>query len=180
MSSANRTSPLIAGLMLAALLALEVAPLPAASVERDFDPDADFSAFHTFAWKESPHTRLVARRNSLSDKRIRAAVESALEGRGFRRAEGHPDFFVTYQAGVRNRLQVTEYGYGRPRWWGRDVRVRSYRQGTLVVDVIDAESDQLVWRGAVSDALPTTRDPDKRQKKLDKAVAKLFKEFPPE
>ena len=82
-------------------------------------------------------------------------------------------------------LDTTHFGYGYgPGWyWGgggmgtSTTQVRTYRVGTLVVDVWDAKAEQLVWRGIASDTLG--QDPQKNQKIAAKALAKMFEKFPP-
>jgi hypothetical protein len=148
----------------------------AASAKHDFDPEADLSTYQTLAWKESKESRVLAEKNSLSDRRIRAAVENELETKGYRIDEGETvDAYVIYHVAVRDQLRVDETWAGRR--WGRQVNLSTFKEGTLVLDVVDAETGDLVWRGWVSDAVG---DPKKVEKRLAKATKKLLKKFPPE
>jgi hypothetical protein len=148
----------------------------AASAKHDYDPEADFSRYQTLAWKESKESRVVAEKNSLADGRIRAAVEKELAAKGYRIDEAEDaDAYVIYRVAVRDQLRVDETWAGRR--WGRQVHVSTFQQGTLVLDVVDAETGQLVWRGWVSDALG---NPKSAEKRLAKAAKKLLKKFPPE
>ena len=67
-------------------------------------------------------------------------------------------------------------------YWGGDMgmattHLETYVVGTLVIDLFDSRTRQLIWRGWSTDALPD--DPKKQTKKLDKEIEKLFKNFPP-
>lgn len=63
-------------------------------------------------------------------------------------------------------------GFGEATTW-----VDNYEVGTLVIDMFDSRSKQLIWRGSASDTLPDK--PDKATKDLDKSVEKMFDHFPP-
>jgi hypothetical protein len=87
-----------------------------------------------------------------------------------------PDFYVTYHVGVANRYNLNAIGFHRG-WWGwsrtYDVWAVPYTESTLMVDVIDAHTNQLVWRGYDSDTLNTNK-PDKT---FDKAVNNVVSQF---
>ena len=81
---------------------------------------------------------------------------------------------VAYYVTTRKALNVQDYGYGPPRWFGRrDIRVDQYTEGTLTVDLIDATTHQLVWRGRASG----TVDLKEMDKRVNKAVEKLVAKF---
>ena len=130
------------------LLAL---PAGAATVQIDYDDSIDWSAFETFAWKEVGPDHPIAP-NPLMDGQIRKAIAGVLENKGFGPAEKDADFELIYHVNVHDEFRVTDWGYGRR--WGRRLEVDTYREGTLVLDVIDAKSGKLVWRGAISELVP--------------------------
>lgn len=131
-------------------------------VNTDYDPEADFSRMHTFAWLEPPMREQPSEtaeasdpfaRNTLLDKRVRAAVEDALTRRGYVPADGAPpDFLLRYQLVLRDRTVsqpvLVDAGYRRyPYTYNGYYGTYTYEEGTLVLDVIDPATKQIAWRG---------------------------------
>ena len=176
-------------------LALAAAVLPATAlaqqVNYDFDRSADFSKYKTFAYQVCMRID-----NPLVDKRIVAGLENALALEGFTKADGEADVNVTYHSSITEDIAIdtTSWGYGYgPGWaWGHGgygygygggpvsttTTIRKYTRGTLVIDIWDARTKELVWRGTASDSV--SDDPQKNDKKVQKALQKLFKLYPPE
>ena len=158
-------------LALLALTALS-ATVRAANVRYDYDESVDFSTWKAWAWKRPAAAEADA---SLAEARIRRALEAGLAARGYAQAErGEADFLVEMHTAARRDLRLSEDL--RPRW-RRDVRVDSAPVGVLVVDVFDARTGRLAWRGTVSDDL--AGDPEKADKRTEKVVTKLLRKFPP-
>lgn len=163
--------------MFAALgLALASAPASAQSIESDWDRAYDFSKLHTYAYIQqarAPNDPLGA--NPLNERRVRAALDSQLVSLGYARAAdgAAPDFLVAYHAATRNRLNVTDWGYGPGRWGTRRIDVNEYREGTLVVDFVSGGTRELLWRGSATGTI-SANDADK---KIRNAVAKLMQRF---
>jgi len=138
----------------------------------DYDRDVDFSKFRTYAWMSGQPAP-----NPLVDRRIISAIEGQLAAKGWAQVSASPSAIVVYQAAVDQQKQLNAWGRG-PRWSGTGtVSVETIVVGQLVVDVLDAASKQLLWRGSVSDSV--SDKPEKNEKKLNEAVAKLFRQFPP-
>ena len=172
-------------------LALLAAALPAIAAAQkttyDFDKSAPFAQFRTYSMKDGTPTK-----NELIDKRIVAAIEAQLAAKGFtkkrrrarrrravprgvRRAEGH--LVVQLRPDVRGG-----YGYGWGGGWGTtttDVRVREILVGTLAIDMVDAKKKQMAWRGLGTKEIDTNAKPEKRDENINKAVEKIFKNYPP-
>lgn len=148
----------------------------AQSVVVDYDHSAgDFSRFKTYAWVKS--TRPTS--NPLMDQRIIAAIDSQLAAKGMTKIDTNADVTVTYGAGISQETQSMVTGTGGWRWGGGMATVNQYvtNVGTLVVDINDGKSRQLLWRGAAKDTL--SDKPEKNAQKIDKAVTKMFKKYPP-
>ena len=156
------------------------------SVQTDYSEDVDFSAFETFQYEESD--RSLADVAPLAHQRIGAAIRRGMTDSGLAEVESGPDLHVTYYASTSEQLQFqTTYmgvgGWGR---WGRRGRVgvagsttraTTYEQGTLVIDIWQAEENRLVWRGVVTDTL--SGNPDRNTDKINRGVARAFEGFPP-
>ena len=147
----------------------------------DWDRQANFSQYHTYAWEKSPHPA-----HGLWDQRIVNQVDKQMAAKGFTKVESDPDVWVVYSNSIKDQktLVGTGYGYG-PGWgwgygWGGGpVTYNTWvtKEGTLVVEIADAKDKQLLWRGSVTDTI--SDNSTKNINTLDKAVAKLFKGYPP-
>jgi hypothetical protein len=98
-------------------------------------------------------------------------VGRELAAKGLREVESGGDMLVSYHAGVNAKTDFQQTGY-----FGRNVTVRQYKEGTLVLDLADGRSQQLVWRGTAEGEVTK---PGGSTEQLDKAVAKMFAGFPP-
>lgn len=169
-------------LSLVGLLAPAVAPLSAAKAESKFDPQADFSTYQTYAWRLQEVRFPPA--DTPADLEIIEAVNQRLGREGLHEVRGEgatPDFYVTYYAVVEDKLEIqgSEYELGSWVTWSDTggTQVRSYKEGTLVIDIVDAESNKLVWSGWISDIAV---DVQAMRRKVPKAVRRILEQFPPD
>jgi hypothetical protein len=130
-------------------------------------------------------------------QRIETLISRQLDARGLRPVplEQGPDLQIFYWVGVKEKQEVTttpRYGYGSgygygygydPAWSGRwgpvydDVVVTNYREGTLIIDLLDARTKNLVWRTYLVRAL--SEDPDRNLRGADKDLEQAFLKYPP-
>jgi len=174
-------APLLAGALLLGCSGVKV--------RTDYDPAADFIALHTYAWLPTPREKTGDPRidDPLINARIKRAVDYTLVAKGFSQAEAEKaDFHVTFYVGIDRKLDVTTmpraYGY-YGRWGGvyggATTYVDQYDVGTLLIDVIDRERNQLVWRGVGEARLRHSRTPEESERRIQKTVEAIFKSFPP-
>jgi len=165
--------------LLLALLA--VAPSFAQKVNVDWDRSANFSSFKTYAWQPSP-----APATGLWDQRVIDGVNKQLQAKGFQMVTSNPQMWVVYTAHIKKEQQVVGTGYNMgPSWgwgyWGGPTTTTyntyTYKEGTLVVELADANGHTLLWRGTATDTVQN--NPDKGIKTLNNAMNKMFKNFPP-
>ncbi len=148
----------------------------AQDVNFDYDRSANFNAFKTYQWVDLTAARAPSQ---LMDQNIKRAVDAQLSMKGMQRVETGGDVHVAYQAAVDQEKQFEAWGAG-PRYYGaRRVTSSTIEVGKLVVDFYDPAKKQLVWRGSMSKTLDIKKDPEKNFQNLQKAVAKLFKNYPP-
>jgi hypothetical protein len=161
--------------VLGMLLGLLVVSAAAQSVQSDFDRTFRFSNLKTFSFavqRRGANDPLAG--DTLNDGRIRTGLESQLMANGFHMETEKPDFVIAYYVTTKNKLSVQDYGYGPPRWFGgHDIRVNQYSEGTLMVDFIDARTNQVIWRGRASGTLEMKGV----DKKISKSTEKLIKQF---
>ena len=166
---------------LAVLVCLGAAAF-AQEVHFDYDRSANFSAYKTYQWVDY---REVPVGDQILDQEIKRAGDAQLAGKGLRRVESGGDLLVGYQAAISQEKEFNSLGgWGGPGWWGGpwgNTRVTSSTidVGKLVIGMFDPATKQLVWRGSASKTLDINKDPDKNYRNLEKAMAKLFKNYPP-
>jgi hypothetical protein len=169
------TSALIATLTLLGTI------VAAQSITYDFDRSADFSRLKTYSWVKG--TNLP---DALNHERVVRSIESQLAAKGFTRVEAtaSPDALVAYHASFDKNLQINAFGsgWGGPRFGGMRSGTATTQEiltGTLVVDMVDARSKSIVWRGIASGDVNPSAKPEKRDKSINKAAEKMFKNYPP-
>ncbi len=148
----------------------------ASRVSTDYDHAAKFGSYKTYSWTK------IATVNSIWDARVKNAVNKELAARGWTQVPSGGDVSVVAVASTRTEQQLyTNYnGFGGRRFGGfggATTTVDNYKVGTLVVDIFDAGSKNLIWRASASDTL--SDNPEKNTKNLDKGVQKMFSHFPP-
>lgn len=156
----------------------------AQQVQFDYDRSANFSAYKTY---QRVDYQRVAVGDQLLDQDIKRAVDEQLAGNGLRRVESGGDLLVGYQKSISEEKQFDAFGSGFGGWvgpgWGNlgDIHgtTSTVENGTLTVGLFDPAKKQLVWRGSASKTLDIKKDPNKNYSNLEKAMAKLFKNYPP-
>jgi hypothetical protein len=152
----------------------------AQTVTYDFDRTANFRGYRTYAW-----TSGTALRDELNHARVVRAIESQMALKGFTRVESsaHPDVLIAYHASFDRNLLISadSSGWAGPRFGGFRSGTATTQQiltGTLVVDMIEAASQRMVWRGIASADVDPSAKPEKREKSINKAAQKIFKHYP--
>lgn len=141
----------------------------AQDVQSDWDRSYDFSKLHRYSFavqNRRPDDPLAV--NPLNERRVRSALDSQLTARGFvRDTTGQADFLVAYAAAMNRGVNIDDYG---PRWRNQRFQVNTVTEGTLVVDLRDARSKDLIWRGLATGEIR----PEEAEKKIPRAVDKLI------
>lgn len=152
----------------------------------NFDAQANFSKFKTYKWVEMKGTQ---KPDDLTDRQIREAIDAELAKKGLSKTDSDSaDLFVGYQTAINTEKEVTSFdsgwGYG-PGWrYGgapgiSTATTSTLYVGSLALDMYDPTKKQLVWRGTATKTLDPKAKPEKRQKNMAKAMAKLLKNYPP-
>ena len=172
-----------------AFLLLGVSAAVAQDVRYDFDKDKDFSKYKTYKWVE---IKGAERPDDLTSRKITDAIDAELARKGMTKTEADAaDLYIGYQTAISAEKEFTSYntgwGYG-PGWgggWYGGGMSTTYGStstvyvGQLDVSMYDPGQKQLVWRGVATKTLDPKANPEKKQKNINKAVAKLLKNFPP-
>lgn len=157
------------------------------NVSSHVERGADFTQYHTFDWGPAdalPTGDPRLDNNPFFHDYLQGAFEKRLAGRGFERSASGttPDLLIHYHAAINERFDVVEAGFGQGECYSYDdclPQVINYEQGTLVVDIVDARSDKVVWRGWAQDSVEGVIDnQDRMERQLDEAVTRMLEEFP--
>jgi hypothetical protein len=177
-------------------LSLTAMPSYAQDVHYNYDHNVDFAKYKTYRWVEIDG---AIRLDQLTDKLVKNSLDVELSKKSLIKTLGNePDLLISYQAAVHNEQQFNSFsgGFG-PGWtyglgWGRGwgdvsygasaitVQSTTIHVGSLGFDMYDANQRKLVWRGEATNTIDIKAKPDKRQSKIEKGVARLLKNYPPE
>ena len=172
---------------------------PSPKIGYDFDRNTDFSAYHTYAWMSGDQEKTGDRRadSSAVDMRIRIAVGTQLRLKGYQTLpEGTPDFFVAYHVGLKDSSPSMSTQYysdgmaGHAFSHSADSRsasgaapslneTASYLTGSLLIDVIDAGTKKLVWRGTAAGEVDPGLTSQQRDERTKAIVHSILSHFPP-
>lgn len=168
-------------LLLAAVLFTSCSSVRVAS---DYDREASFNSYQTFAFFKPGIDR--AEISDLDKKRILRAIEAEMQAKGFTKSDD-PDLLVSIFTKTNENINIYQnnmmgwgYGWGwHPWYWGSGFNtVNRTSDGTLYIDLIDAEDKELVWQGMGTAAL--AEKVDKKQKRINEIVSKILEKYPPE
>ena len=153
----------------------------AQDVKYNFAQGTDFTKYKTYKWVDVPGAQKPDQ--MLSDQ-IKQAVDSQLVQKGLTKIDGDDaNLYIAFQFAVNQEKQWDAIGYGGGRYrtmGGTGTMTSStINIGTLVVDMYDVSEKKQVWRGDATKTLNPSKDPQKNQERLQKAVAKLMKNYPP-
>ena len=147
-------------------------------VKYNFMPGTDFSKYHTYKWVSIEG---ASHPNQIMDAEIKQAVDSQLASKGMTKTDSEKaDLYVGYQIAVDQERQWNAWGTGRGFGGGMGSATSStINIGTLVLDMYDPGTKQLVWTGNSTKTIDPSSNQEKNMKNLNKAMAKLLKNYPP-
>lgn len=180
-----------AGLLAVACATLALAACATLKVDSDFDRTANFSGYHSFSILAREHRGAT---NPLVVQRAHDAIQAELTAKGFAYVQdaSKADVVVNFTIGARERMEVESYpapyggpwGWGRVGWWGypywgNEVDVHMYHEGTLAIDVFDAKTHKPVWHGWAKKQL-SRADMAQSEAPVRAAVVAVLARFPPQ
>ncbi|MBC30564.1 MAG: hypothetical protein CMH48_06925 [Muricauda sp.] len=162
-------------------------------VVADYDREVDFEDYKTYAFYKTGIDK--AQISDLDKRRILKAIEAEMGAKGFVKSQD-PDILVSIFTKEREQVDVynNNFGWGwgwggwynpwvwGPGWgwgaaWGPNVSTRT--QGSLYIDLIDAESKQLVWQGRGVGTLNNTSNVEKKEERIREFVSQILEKYPP-
>ncbi len=185
MSTIGRATQLILG---ACVLLFCCALATAQDVRYNYLQGTDFSKYRTYRWVQVPGVQYP---NQILDGQIKQAIEAQLSMKGLTRTEGDSaDLYLAYQVAIDKEKQWNSFSTGGGGWgwggwggWGgmesTTVTSQTILVGTLNLDFYDVATKKQIWRGEATKTVKPQKDPQKLQRNLNKAMAKLLKNYPP-
>ncbi len=166
----------------AVALAAALSGCSSVQVQTQYDPAAEFARYRSYAWlATAPGAEQAA---AIRDPAVRTLVVTAIDRELAKKKltrttpDAGPDFFVSVLGLSQNRIEVRDYGYAvyGGVWVAPAVDVSQYRQGTLLLDFVDARTRQLFWRGTATGALES---PGELQQIIEEAARRMLEAYPP-
>lgn len=163
----------------------------AQDVHYNYDRAANFAAYKTYQWVDLPGPGGKVP-DQLIDQDIKRAVDEQLSQKGLTRVERDADLQVGYHAIIHEEKSINLNAWGMDGPWGGFGGWGGWNGGTvtgqtstipvgmLLIDMYDPAKRQLIWRGDASKTIDLQKSPDKNYKNLQKAMTKLFKNYPPQ
>lgn len=142
----------------------------------------DFSKYHTYKWVDPPE---ILQPNEIILQDIKMAIDRQLTQKGLTKTDGDKaDLYVSIQCGLHQEKQWNGFGdaigpFGPGRMATGTITSSTSQQGSIVLNMYDPATKQLVWTGQATKTLDPSNNQEKDLKKLDKAMAKLLKYYPP-
>jgi hypothetical protein len=158
------------------LLSVTAGTLTAQNVSYNFMPGTNFSKYRTYKWVNVGR----AHPDQIKDAEIKQSIDAQLASRGMTKTDSDKaDLYIRYQTAINQETQwdawgSRAFGMGMGSWTSSTISV-----GTLVLDMYDPETKQLVWTGSATKTIDTGSNHGKNMKNLDKSIAKLLKNYPP-
>jgi Domain of unknown function (DUF4136) len=174
-----------AGVLVVLIVALGTKWSWADKIKTDFDKSASFSEFKTYAFK--PGLLMLAEGKERVDEQMISALRRELKGKGLTEVQENPNLFVTYfgtlgtvSAGgsLYAPGQEARYDWGIPQGWS-GVTSDTVLTGSLLIEVVNASSKQLLWRARIEGAVKNLNKPEKQGPRINEFIQKAFKDFPP-
>jgi len=161
--------------LFAMILCSAVAVAVGQTVSVNYNQSQSFSQFHTYAWGSDNANKV---QNSILAQVAIQDIDAALQSKGLQKVEESqkPDLLVTANGGMKEQTSYTAMGM---RGFGGGMGSITPQQnviGTLIVDLYDAKGQSLVWRGIAQNTLDNNGN--KNQQLVQKAVTKMFKQWP--
>jgi Domain of unknown function (DUF4136) len=168
----------------AAAASLLLAACTSIRVSSDYDHRASFSNYHTYAWLPREHARS---QNPLATRHAQEAIDAEMQKKGYSLTSdlGGADFVVDFTLSAKERLDVQSYpvAYRGPWLWGRgyygdQIDLRTYREGSLVIDIFDGRTHQPVWTGKATKEL-SQAELEHTRAPVQAATTAVLSAFPP-
>jgi hypothetical protein len=162
-------------LTVCALFLLVAAPMFAQQVSVNYNHNASFAQYHTYAWGTNNANQI---QNSILAQVAQQDINSAMQGKGLQMVQEsqNPDIILTANGGMRQQTSYSAWGMRGIGGGMGGITPEQNVEATMVVDLYDAKTQSLIWRGIAQNTL--NNNGNKNQEMVEKAVQKMFKQWP--
>ncbi len=183
------------GLLMSVLLLFACSPM---QITTDYDDSVLFADLKTYNWlpgRPLSTGNPVIDTNSLLHKRIKNEINRWFQSHGYKlEPKDKSDFLVSYYVVTEQKTQISVLNdyYGYPRGWGyyggyydypgpggSRTYVYEYEEGTLIIDIVNTKTHQLMWRGTAEGEVEELKTPEEKKARIAKVVQSILKKFPP-
>jgi hypothetical protein len=160
--------------ILASMFLMSVAAL-AQQVSVNYNHSQSFAQYHTYAWGSQNQNQI---QNSILAQVAQQDINSAMQAKGLQMVQENqnPDLILTANGGLRQQTSYSAWGMRGIGGGMGGITPEQNVEGTMIVDLYDAKSKSLVWRGIAQNTL--NNNGNKNQQMVEKAVQKMFKQWP--
>jgi len=153
-------------------------------VQHDYDQQVNFAELKTYGWLPVPEQAGI---DSVVVQRVKNSVNAQLKAKGLAMTSHNPDFLIATHIGKKDKVQTTDWGYTYKTTDGYKggqeatgiVSKYEYEEGSLILDFVDAKSNNMIWRGSAKAEVQNVKTAKKSEKVINKAVKAILKKFPP-
>ncbi len=157
---------------------------PALTIDADYETSTDFSKYKTWSWMAGakPSEKDI---DAISQQRIKDAIEAELPRHGLTKKDEGGDLSVNYQISVEHKIKASNASVGVGYGWGpahigvSKSPTREWDEGTLILDLVDAQGKTLIWRGTAKGTVNPSNSPEEKKENIRKAVGHLLEDYPP-
>jgi hypothetical protein len=144
-------------------------------VSVNYNHDASFAQYHTYAWGSNNTNQI---RNSILAQVAQQDINTAMQGKGLQMVQEsqNPDLVLTANGGMRQQTSYSAWGMRGIGGGMGGITPEQNVEATMIVDLYDAKTQSLVWRGIAQNTL--NNNGNKNQEMVEKAVQKMFKQWP--
>jgi hypothetical protein len=144
-------------------------------VSVNYNHSQSFSGFHTYAWGSNNANQV---QNSILAQVAQQDIDAAMQGKGLQKVQEsqNPDLIILASGGMRQQTSYSAWGMRGIGGGMGGITPQQNVEATLIVDLHDAKSQSLIWRGIAQDTL--SNNGDKNQKMVQSAISKMFKQWP--
>ncbi len=170
--------------ILSVSLLLVLASCSSVSVNADYDKNATFDNYKTYAYNKTGIDKVEI--SDLDKKRILRSIDETMTAKGFTKSET-PDVLINFFTKEREQVDVNQFnmgwgfgwgwGWNPWMWGGNTTTVNRYTEGTLTIDLIDAKKKELIWQGIGEGVL--TKCAEKKDENIKEFVTKILEQYPP-
>ncbi len=165
------------------LLSLLLGGCAGMAIQADQDPAVSLDSYETYTWSPNRRVSGDVRVTPALRTQVREDIDRHLADKGYVRVNSGADFSVAWQVTIEGETIVQTLGYYSGSNFSDNLAqpgtaARRYEEGTLIIDIMEGESERLIWRGTATAEVRQRPSVEERSAKVAEAVQKVLAQFP--